>query len=165
MCNQGKWISAYDLRVGDITNYGEVILVKDNVIHFKNDPANKKFRQKSTLDKYRQLRIYRQPRQNPKESTRPSFSADPCARSGGDPHRKKTRSKKEKHQLGQARARQARGRESGDARRKPNRKPPNGWKGKWPPQKKKSTNLVKLELGKPEAENLGMLVGNLTENH
>jgi hypothetical protein len=43
-------------------------------------------------------------------------------------------STEEKHQEGQARRSRDRGGEKGDARRRPPRKPPNGWKGPWPPK-------------------------------
>jgi len=43
-------------------------------------------------------------------------------------------STREKHEEGQARRSRDRGGEKGDARRRPPRKPPNGWKGPWPPK-------------------------------
>ena len=43
-------------------------------------------------------------------------------------------STREKHEAGEARRSRDRGGEKGDARRRPPRKPPNGWKGPWPPK-------------------------------
>jgi len=43
-------------------------------------------------------------------------------------------STREKHEEGQARRSRDRGGEKGDSRRRPPRKPPNGWKGPWPPK-------------------------------
>jgi len=43
-------------------------------------------------------------------------------------------STREKHEAGEARKSRDRGGEKGDARRRPPRKPPNGWKGPWPPK-------------------------------
>jgi RHS repeat-associated protein len=46
-------------------------------------------------------------------------------------------STKEKHQEGQRRKKMDRGGEKGDKKRRPPRKRPDGWKGKWPPTKVK----------------------------
>lgn len=52
-----------------------------------------------------------------------------------DEHKSGAReSTREKHEEGQARKDRDRGGEKGDARRRPPRKPPNGWKGPWPPK-------------------------------
>ena len=62
--------------------------------------------------------------------------AQPPTPQGAKEHTKGARpSTTEKHQRGTARKSQDRGGEKGDARRRPPRKRPDGWKGPWPPRK------------------------------
>ena len=62
------------------------------------------------------------------------FSID-YGETGGAEHKKGARpSTKAKHQKGQARKARDRGGEKGDSRRRPPRKRPKNWKGKWPPK-------------------------------
>jgi RHS repeat-associated protein len=64
----------------------------------------------------------------------PNFFTEDGSDTGG--HVKNPRpSNQEKHEKGDARRDRDRGGEKGDSTRRPPRKPPNGWKGKWPPQK------------------------------